>query len=187
NGAASGSAFVVFGGASIATGNKPLDVTGTGNYNIRYDGGAASDNLTVYGAIHIGDVSGDGFPDLVLGTYLASNNGANSGSAWVMFSTLIDDVGVTTGNNKPLSTATNYNLRYDGGAANNYLTIYGALQIGDVNGDSLPDLVLGASNADNNGSSSGSAWVIFGGTTITTVPDSYFRGTLNLQGPASLQ
>jgi len=79
-----------------------------------------------------------------------------------MFSTLIDDVGATTGNNKPLSTSTNYNIRYDGGAASDYLTNGGALAIGDVNGDRLSDLVLGAYGADNNGSYSGSAWVIDG-------------------------
>jgi hypothetical protein len=189
NGASSGSAWVMFStlidDVGATTGNtKPLS-TGT-NYNIRYDGGAANDFLTYNGALQIGDVNGDSLPDLVLGAYNASNNGASSGSAWVMFSTLIDDVGATTGNNKPLSTGTNYNIRYDGGAAGDFLTAYGALQIGDVNGDSLPDLVLGAYAADNNGANSGSAYVVFGGSNITTVPDSYFRGTLNLQGPASL-
>src|SRR3989344_1505107 len=119
NGAGSGSAYVIFGGSGIAIGNKPLS-TST-NYNIRYDGAAASDNLN-NGGISIGDVNGDTLPDLLVGAALADNNGANSGSAWVMFSTLIDDVGATTGNNQPLSTATNYNIRYDGGAAGVQLT-----------------------------------------------------------------
>jgi hypothetical protein len=190
NGFGSGSAWVMFStliddvGATTGN-NKPLS-TGT-NYNLRYDGGAAMEGLTYGGALTIGDVNGDTYPDLVLGAYQASNNGSLSGSAWVMFSTLIDDVGATTGNNKPLSTGTNYNIRYDGGAASDYLTNNSALTIGDVNGDTHPDLVLGAYQADNNGSSSGSAWIIFGGSGIATVPDSYLRGRFNFQGAASFR
>ena len=173
-------------GAPTGT-NQPLS-TAT-NYNIRYDGGAASDTLigtddpsnTV---IQIGDVSGDGLSDLVLGAYLADNNGSNSGSAYVMFSTLIDDVGATTGNNQPLSTATNYNIRYAGSAASDFLTRYGGLYIGDVNGDTFPDLVVGSAFTS---SSTGSAWVMFGGSAISTVPDLYFKGSFNIQGPASFQ
>ena len=192
NGASSGSAYVMFStliddvGATTGN-NKPLS-TAT-NYNIRYDGGAASDTLigtddpsnTV---IQIGDVSGDGLSDLVLGAYLADNNGSNAGSAYVMFSTLIDDVGATTGNNQPLSTATNYNIRYAGSAASDFLTRYGGLYIGDVNGDTFPDLVVGSAFTS---SSTGSAWVMFGGSAISTVPDLYFKGSFNIQGPASFQ
>src|SRR3989344_5643949 len=162
NGAGSGSAYVIFGGSGIAIGNKPLS-TST-NYNIRYDGAAAGDGLTNLFAgigISIGDVNGDTFPDLVLGTDDADNNGTDAGSAYVMFSTLIDDVGATTGNNQPLSTATNYNIRYDGGAASDFLTGTATPASGDVNGDTLPDLVLGAYDADNNGGGSGSAYVMF--------------------------
>ena len=163
NGSNSGSAWVMFStlidDVGATTGNNKLLSAGT-NYNIRYDGGAASDFLTNAGAIGIGDVNGDGLGDLVLGAIQAANNGANSGSAWVMFSTLIDDE-TGTGNNKQLNTGTNYNIRYDGGAASNFLTNYGALSIGDVNGDGLGDLVLGAEAASNNGADSGSAWVMF--------------------------
>ena len=63
------------------------------------------------------DVNGDGLGDLVLGSNLADNTSSNSGAAWVMFSTLIDNAGTSTGNNNPLSTAAKYNIRYDGGAA----------------------------------------------------------------------
>jgi len=155
----SGSVWVIFGGSELAQGNKSLSVSG--NYNIRYNGGAANNYLTYGGAIAIGDVNSDGLADLVLGAYNAGNNGASSGSAYVIFSTLIDDVGATTGNNKSLATAANYNIRYNGDAASIYLTNHGALAIGDVNGDGLGDLVLGAYQADNTYSNSGSAWVMF--------------------------
>jgi hypothetical protein len=84
-----------------------------------------------------------------------------------MFSTLIDDVGVSTGNDKPLSNAGDYNIRYDGGPVEcDYLTQEGILGVGDVNGDSLSDLVVGSKNANFGGEYSGSVFVIFGGASI---------------------
>ena len=163
NGSNSGSVWVMFStlidNVGVTTGNDK-DLSVAGNYNIRYDGGAVSDLLAIDGAITIADVNGDNFSDLMLGTRLASNNGLFSGSVWVMFSTLIDDVGATTGNDKPLDVGTNYNIRYDGGAADDRLAadVVGA---GDIDGDNLNDLILGSSIAAYGGSFSGSVWIIF--------------------------
>lgn len=164
NGADSGSAWVIFStlidDVGATTGNiKPLTIGA--NYNIRYDGGAAGDYLTGTGALRLADVNGDSLNDLVMGAYAADYNGANSGSTWVVFSTLLDDVGASTGNNKALSTGTNFNIRYDGGAAGDGMTELESMAVGDVNGDGFGDLVLGAPGADNNGALSGSAWVMF--------------------------
>ena len=165
NGAASGSAWVIFStlidDVGATTGNfKPLATAG--NYNIRYDGAvSAGFGLTFEAGIAVGDVNGDGKGDLVLTDRDADNNGSNSGSVWVMFSTLIDDVGVTTGNTKDLSTGGNYNIRYDGGAVSDLLAIDGAIAVVDVNGDNLSDLILGTRLASNNGLFSGSVWIIF--------------------------
>ncbi|MEA3357149.1 MAG: hypothetical protein U9Q67_01835, partial [Patescibacteria group bacterium] len=173
NGTNSGSVWVMFStlidDVGTSTGNNKLLST-TANYNIRYDGGEANDKLTYDKTLTIGDINGDSNGDLVLGTYYAGNNGVKSGSAWVMFSTLIDDVGTSTGNNKPLSTTTNYNIRYDGGGTGDRLTEWGSLAIGDINGDSKGDLVLGAAYADNIGTDSGSAYVMFSQPTATSAP-----------------
>ena len=149
----SGSCYVMFStlidDVGSSTGNsKPLS-TST-NYNIRYDGQAASMFITNSSAaggskgIKVGDVNGDGYKDLVIcspSTYSGSFNVA--GSAFVIFSTLIDDVGSSTGNNKALSTGSNYNIQYLGGIWDMVLTTCGTAEIGDVNGDGLGDLVLG--------------------------------------------
>jgi|GEM_PF-4251957 len=129
-------------------------------YHLRYDGPSGGD-LTRDRVMKIGDVNGDGKGDLLLGGYNYDYNGSSSGSVWVMFSTLIDDVGSTVGNNKSLGTDGSFNVRFDGGAAVDYLGGNGSLQVGDLNGDGWGDLVLGAKYADGGGSSSGSAWVIF--------------------------
>src|SRR3972149_3613717 len=154
-----GAVYVIFGGPQ--SGNKSLSTAG--NYNIRYEG-AVDEEIGTSAALAIGDVNGDRFSDLTLGTRLASNNGLFSGSVWVMFSTLIDDVGSTTGNDKPLDVDTNYNIRYDGGAADDQLTEGGTGRqiLGeDVNGDGKGDLAVATNSASYNGASSGSVWVMF--------------------------
>jgi len=109
----------------------------------------------------IGDLNGDGFGDLVLGAPGTDNPTFNSGSAYVIFSTLIEGVGATKGNNKPLATLTNFSNQFDG-SSGAILTGEDTLRIGDVNSDGIPDLVLGGRAAANNGNLSGSTWVIFG-------------------------
>ncbi len=173
---ASGSAYVFFStlidDVGATTGNN-LDLAIGTNYNIRYDGAAAEDRLT-YGenskVLTAGDVNGDGYPDLVFGSsYIDNNSRSYSGSVYVLFSTLIDDVGATTGNNKDLATGTNYNIRYDGAAAGDWLAGYSGVIIGDADGDGHPDLVFGTSLADNNSRTNSGALYMLSSTLIDDV------------------
>jgi len=132
------------------------------NYNIRYDGGAVSDFLSTGGSLAIGDIDNDGLGDLVIGASGASGGGDTRGSVYKFLSTLIDDVGATTGNNKSLGVSANYTDRYDGAADFDELTADGALAIGDVNADGGNDLLMGTFDAANNGDFSGSVWVVYG-------------------------
>jgi hypothetical protein len=129
--------------------------------NIRLDGAAAGDKigLSVAGA---GDVNGDGLADVIVAAAEAGNNGSWSGSAYVVFgrgTTSTVDLGA-------LGTA---GFQIDGGAAGDLAgnSVDGA---GDVNGDGLADVVVGAPLAGNNSrTESGSAYVVFGKTTSGTV------------------
>ncbi|OGW81932.1 MAG: hypothetical protein A3C47_03610 [Omnitrophica bacterium RIFCSPHIGHO2_02_FULL_51_18] len=187
NGAGSGSVYVMFStlidDVGASTGNNKSLAAGA-NYNLRYDGAAAGDFLpdtNATGCIVIGDVDADGRADLILPAMGADNNGASSGSVWVISSTLVDDVGWTTGNIKPLSSESNYSVRYDGAAANDFLASENGILSGDVNGDNISDLLMAADSADNNGANSGSLWIVFAAPASSSPPPSFEEEASEIQ------
>ena len=156
NGSLSGSSYVVFGQSSgfpetIELAN--LD----GSNGFRLDGVAEYDysGFAVSGA---GDVNGDDIDDVVIGAYGADPNGnSQSGSSYVVF-------GQSSGFPETIELASldgSNGFRLDGVAEYDYsgLTVSGA---GDVNGDGIDDVVIGAFGADPNGFYSGSSYVLFG-------------------------
>jgi hypothetical protein len=154
----SGSAYVVFGKRATAA----IDLNALGAGGFRIDGAVAGD-AAGYGVAGAGDVNGDGRADVIVGAYLASNNGrTNSGSAYVVF-------GKASASTVDLNALGAGGFRIDGAAASDWAgwTVAGA---GDVNGDGRPDVIVGAYLADNNArTSSGSAYVVFGKASATSV------------------
>jgi Ca2+-binding RTX toxin-like protein len=112
-----------------------------------------------HGVVPTGDVNGDGIGDFVIPAETAAVKAAGAGAAYVVFGR--PDQG--TIDVKSLGAG---GFRIDGAAAGDSLTssfaAQGAGAAGDVNGDGLADLIVAASTADNNGTDSGSAWVVFG-------------------------
>ncbi|MEM9213331.1 MAG: hypothetical protein AAGD25_03205 [Cyanobacteria bacterium P01_F01_bin.150] len=106
-----------------------------------------------------GDVNGDGIDDLIIGAAGAAPNGnSGSGESYVVF-------GTRAGFNSALNVAT-----LDG---NNGFVINGINQndfsgtsvsrAGDINGDGIDDLIIGATFAGLNGNSNvGESYVVFG-------------------------
>jgi hypothetical protein len=109
-----------------------------------------------YSIASVGDVNGDGFNDLVIGAPGAGNNGrAGSGSAYVVF-------GKPSFGSIDLGSLGSNGFRIDGAAAGDALGTSVAAA-GDVNGDGLMDVLVGAPGADPSARlGAGAAYVVYG-------------------------
>jgi Ca2+-binding RTX toxin-like protein len=130
--------------------------------NVVVDGGATSDGSGQVVA-DVGDVNGDGLEDAVTTAPTADpNRRKDAGSVFVVFGrndgASIDLASIPAGGG----------FRIDGAAALDHLG-WAAAGAGDVNGDGLSDIVVGAKDADNLRSTSGSAYVIFGRRSTSAV------------------
>ena len=101
----------------------------------------------------IGDLDGDGVPDLAAGASGDDNGGPDRGAVHVMFmnrdGTIRDTVEINSGtaNGPVLSTGDRFGVS--------------VVAIGDLDGDGVPDLVVGAYGEDNPGENSGAVHVMF--------------------------
>jgi hypothetical protein len=173
NGASSGASYVVFGGEF--SGAFDLGAL-NGDNGFRLVGAAAGDNAAFVAGV--GDINGDGYGDLVVGAPRHQGDAAGSGSSYVVFGkadgfTTDLDLGSLGGAD---------GFRIDGVALNDQ-SGYSVSGAGDVNGDGLNDLLIGAGYADPQGAESGAAYVVFGKSTgftaslslATLAADSGFR------------
>lgn len=150
-----GSAYVVFGPCPAGV---DLAVLGAGG--LRFTGAATGDAAgTAVDAI--GDVNEDGRDDVLIGAPGAGFNARpSSGSTYLVY-------GIATSGTVGLETLGTGGVRIDGASATD--DSGSSLDTGDVNGDDLLDILIGAPHADRNGrTDSGSAYAVFG--TANPVP-----------------
>jgi hypothetical protein len=153
-----GKSYVIFGKQNNTDAiNLSAVASGTGGFAIN---GESVNDYSGWSISSAGDVNGDGLDDLIVGAYQADpNNKSSAGKSYVVFgkqdNTAINLSAIAAG------TSTD-GFVINGESAYDYSgrTVSSA---GDVNGDGLDDLIVGAYQADLSGKpNAGKSYVIFG-------------------------
>jgi VCBS repeat-containing protein len=156
-----GETFVVFG---RDTGFNPVfalsNLNGTNGFTINGFNSGDRAGEEVYLA---GDFNGDGRDDIIIGAWRDDPNGANSGEAYVVFG--FDQSTIDTVDLSALTGTDGFAIQ--GNAANDRLG-FNVTSAGDVNGDGLDDILIGAHHQVNG--RPGEAFLILGTEDPITSP-----------------
>ena len=166
-----GEAYVIYGKLGSTRGT--LDLTNlAASDGFIIQGDAASDRAG-FSVSSAGDVNGDGIDDLIVGAYLGDDGGTNAGEAYVIYG----KSGSTRGTVDLTGLAASDGFIIQGDTAGDYAgtSVSGA---GDINGDGIDDLIVGAVGGDDGGSNAGEVYVIYGQSGST-------RGRLDLTNLAT--
>ncbi|HYF35949.1 MAG TPA: choice-of-anchor D domain-containing protein, partial [Prosthecobacter sp.] len=167
--ASAGEAYLVYGRKAEETFPAVVDlgVRGSTGANVTIFGSSNDDQVTIGGAMAVGDVNGDGINDLLLGSVLAdgpAEGRLSAGEAYVVFGRTGTQMFPTT-LDLAIKGDAGASVTLYGATGNDFLTFGGAIGVGDVNEDGLLDIILGARDADGpeeGRSSCGEAYLVFG-------------------------
>ncbi len=162
NGNDSGESYVVFGAADIGS-SGAIALSGLNGFNGFVINGIGARDYSGWSVSAAGDVNGDSFDDLIIGARGGDPNGNGSGESYVIFGA--PALGGTGTIN--LSTLNGTNGFVINGVNAGDEAGFSVSSAGDVNGDGLNDLIIGASGGDPNGNAdAGESYVVFGATNL---------------------
>ena len=152
-----GESYVVFGRSS--GGSPSLDLGALNGPNGFVINGADAGDLSGVSVSGAGDINGDGFDDLIIGAKNPDPNGnLSAGESYVVFGNsggFLPSFNLSTLNGSNGFVINGVDTRdYSGSSVSG---------VGDINGDGIDDLIIGASSADPSGNASaGESYVVFG-------------------------
>jgi hypothetical protein len=146
-----------------------FDRAGAGSYQFIGTEGSDYAGTSVSTA---GDVDGDGLADLIIGAYSADGGGSGSGEAYLISGADLAAADAADGSTDgviDLDFITDPDFDRTGAGSYQFIGTEGSdyagksvSAAGDVDGDGLADLIVGAHSADGGGSNSGEAYLISG-------------------------
>ena len=155
-----GAAYVLFGKAG-GFDNIDLDKVAAGRAGFKIIGESEQD-LVGYSVSGAGDLNGDGLDDLLVGARSNDAGGTNAGAAYLLFGKAggfatvdLAEVAAGVGGFKIIGEAA-----YNGAG-------YSVSEAGDVNGDGIVDLLVGAPFNQAGGYNAGAAYLVFGRGAVT--------------------
>lgn len=150
NGTNAGKAVIYFGGQSM---NNVADVS--------LYGGSFPSDFCGHSVSTAGDVNGDGYDDVIVGSIYNDDAGTNAGSAYLYF-------GGSTMNGGS-------DLYFTGEAASDEFGS-SVSSAGDINGDGISDVIIGAPRNDAGGTNAGRTYIYFGGLSLNGIADVTMTG-----------
>jgi len=101
----------------------------------------------------MGDLDDDGIPDLVVGAPGGDKSGTDRGEVWVLF---LDSEGKVRDEER----IADGDGGFEGALADNDSFGSAVANVGDLNGDGIPDLGVGAPNDDDGAANAGAIWIL---------------------------
>ncbi len=170
NGVLAGASYVVFGEVGIGSGGT-LNLSSLDGTNGYVCNGTEDGERSGSAVSSAGDVNGDGIDDFVIGAWSADPNGIPAaGKSYVVFG----GAGVGSSGAIELSMLNGNDGFVCNGIAQFTRSGYSVSSAGDMNGDGIDDLAVGAPWISPNGTKSGGVFIVFGRTDCP--------GDLNIDG-----
>ena len=176
-----GAVYVWFGKEAL-DGVKDCSGIGGTAPDITILGATANDGLTDAGGLAVADVNGDGITDLLMGAPGGDGVTGTRGSA--------GEVYIVFGRSNPAVFPATLDMNVAGSAgadvtiigasSNDVMGTNGSMATGDVNGDGITDILLGAPEADgpaNARQTAGEAYIVFGRATFPASLDLAIQGS----------
>jgi len=149
NGSNAGKTYLIFGATALTGTGVPLASAPSS-----FLGESSSDACGIAVA-SAGDVDGDGRDDVLIGADENDDAGNNAGKTYLMFGSTIG-----TGGSFALDTADASFV----GEEDSDRSGHSVASAGDVDGDGLGDILIGAYNSEDGGNDAGKAYLVFGST-----------------------